>query len=105
MLLLSSQLTAGSCVTLHGPLHTMSADGAQHAVVWGTLQQSVAGLTPGRVYRLTLRLAHPHNALASQKPVTGHVTAGTVTTPFELDPSLCRGVCDAGLEPVMLWHT
>ena len=73
-------------------------------VMWGTLQQTAVGLTVGQVYRLTLRLAHPHNALATQKPVTGHVTMGTVTTPFELDPSLCRGLCDADLEPVMLWH-
>ena len=91
-------------MTLHRPQHTVSSEGVQHAVLSGTLQQTVTGVTPGDVYRLTLRLAHPHNALPNQRPVTGHVTVGTITTPFELDPSLCRGVCDTDLEPVILWH-
>ena len=98
------QLGSDSCVTLHRPTHVVSAEGVQHLVLWGTLEQTVTGLTTGAVYRLSLRMAHPHNALTSQKPVKGHVTLGTMVTPFELDPSLCRGVCDSDVEPVMLWH-
>ncbi|XP_076468275.1 uncharacterized protein LOC143299060 [Babylonia areolata] len=100
----SWQVTEGSCVTLHRPHHTVSAAGVQHVVVTGTLQQTASGLTPGHLYRLSARLAHPHNALPNQRPVTGHVTVGEVTTPFALDPSLCVGVCDTEHDRVMLWH-
>ena len=98
------QLTPGSCVSLQRPEHSVSAEGGQHAALWGTLSQTAAGLTPGAVYRLTLRLAHPLDALANQRPASGHVTLGDVVTPFQLDPSLCRGLCDVTPDSVMLWH-
>nr|KAG5709289.1 hypothetical protein BaRGS_018041 [Batillaria attramentaria] len=64
----------------------------------------VDGLTPGAVYRFTVRLAYPATLMAHHRPLSGHVTLGRERHAFELDPRMCRGVCDAVEEPVIMWH-
>ncbi|KAK7500517.1 hypothetical protein BaRGS_00008092 [Batillaria attramentaria] len=81
-----------------------SWQGQQHVLLSGGLTQTVSGLTPGAVYRFTVRLAYPATLMAHHRPLSGHVTLGRERHAFELDPRMCRGVCDAVEEPVIMWH-
>ena len=94
-----------SCVKLISEGSPVARHGNSHVVVSGRIWQTVPSVVQGKKYKLTVHFGYPHDISDKHPTTEGYIQFGFDKIYFNLDPDLCKGICNVGKQTIILWHT
>ena len=93
-----------SCVKLISEGSPVARHGNSHVVVSGRIWQTVPSVVQGKKYKLTVHFGYPHDISDKHPTTEGYIQFGFDKIYFNLDPNLCKGICNVGKQTIILWH-